>query len=66
MGILKNVTIFCCTMLAAVTLGNLFLSEVKKAHINRSPWYAPYFTLPGFMVLTTVLGAPLLLWLIRK
>ncbi len=66
MGLLKNLLILCCTMLVAITLGNLFLHEVKKARDNQSPWYVPYVTLPGLLVLAAVLGAPLLIWLIRN
>jgi len=66
MELLKNLLILCCTMLVSITLGNLFLREVKKARDNQSPWYTPYFTLPGLTVLLAILGAPLLVWLIRK
>jgi hypothetical protein len=63
---LKNLIVLCCVLLAAVTLGNLFMAEVKKARDKNSPWYAPYLTLPGLMVLAAVLVAPLLLWFINK
>ncbi len=66
MGLLKNLLILCCTLLVAITLGNLFMREVVKARDNQSPWYTPYFTLPGLTVLAAVLGAPLVIWLIRK
>ena len=66
MELLKNLLILCCTILAAITLGNLFLQEVKKARDNRSPWYAPYLTLPGLMVLAAVLGLPLFFGLFRR
>ena len=66
MGGRKNLLILCSTLMAAIILGNLFLHEVKKARDNRSPWYAPYFTLPGLMVLAAVLGVPLFFGLIRQ
>jgi hypothetical protein len=47
MTILKAIPI----LLAAFFLGNWFLSEVRKAKIARKPWYAPYLTLPGILIL---------------
>ncbi len=66
MELLKNLVIICCTLLAAAILGNLFLAEARKARAKNAPWYAPYFTLPGMMVLSAVLGVPLLFWFIGK
>jgi len=54
MEILKNLLVLCAPLLAAVILGNLFLTEVKKARSTRAPWYAPYLTLPGLMVLAAL------------
>ncbi|MDP4725841.1 MAG: hypothetical protein NWS07_00960, partial [Desulfobacterales bacterium] len=65
MDILKNLLVLCAPLLAAVILGNLFLTEVKKARSTRAPWYAPYLTLPGLMVLAA-LCSPILIWLIKK
>ena len=36
---------------AASFLGNWFLSELKKAHALRKPWYAPYLSWPGLLIL---------------
>ena len=38
---------------AAFFLGNWFLSEVKKAKSAGKPWYAPYLTIPGLLILIT-------------
>ena len=65
MDVLKNLLALCAPLLAAVILGNLFLTEVKKARSARAPWYAPYLTLPGLMVLAA-LCSPILIWLIKK
>jgi hypothetical protein len=65
MEILKNLLVLCAPLLAAVILGNLFLIEVKKARTASAPWYAPYLTLPGLMVLAA-LCSPILIWLIKK
>lgn len=66
MELFKNLVILCCTLLAAIILGNLFMVETRKARAKNAPWYAPYFTLPGMMVLSAVLGLPLLFWIIGK
>lgn len=65
MDVLKNLLALSAPLLAAVILGNLFLTEVKKARTARAPWYAPYLTLPGLMVLAA-LCSPILIWLIKK
>jgi hypothetical protein len=65
MDILKNLLALCAPLLAAVILGNLFLTEVKKARTVRAPWYSPYLTLPGLVVLAA-LCSPILIWLIKK
>jgi hypothetical protein len=36
---------------AASFLGNWFLSELKKARALRKPWYAPYLSWPGLLIL---------------
>ncbi len=38
-------------LLAAFLLGNWFLTEVKKAKLAQKPWYAPYLTPPGLLVI---------------
>ena len=43
-----------CLLAAAVILGNLFLSEVKKARMEHKPWYAPYLTVPGLLVIIAI------------
>jgi hypothetical protein len=47
---------------AAATLGNWFLKEIKKSHALRSPWYTPYISLPGILVLIAIL-LPILVYL---
>jgi len=51
MTILKAIPI----LIAAFMLGNWFLSEVKKAKAARKPWYSPYLTVPGILVLATLM-----------
>ena len=49
MFILKAIVILA----AAFFLGNWFLSEVRKAKSAGKPWYAPYLTIPGILILIT-------------
>jgi hypothetical protein len=43
-------------------LGRMFFEEVKKAKRNGAPWYTPYGTIPGILVLLA-LALPLVIWL---
>lgn len=54
----------CVTVLvAAMIVGNWFLSEVRKAKANEQPWYKPYLSLPGLIIIAA-LSLPLFLLLI--
>ena len=52
-------------LVAAIFLGNWFLSEVKKARFKGAPWYQPYLSIPGLLIILAVL-IPLILWIIRR
>ena len=52
-------------LVAAVLLGNWFMSEVKKARIKGAPWYQPYLSIPGFLIILAVL-VPIVLWIIKS
>jgi len=41
-------------LIAAIIVGNWFLVEVKKAHRQRQPWYRPYLSVPGLIILIAV------------
>ncbi|MGA6924883.1 MAG: hypothetical protein WBY88_04315 [Desulfosarcina sp.] len=51
MTILKAIFILA----AAFFLGNWFLAEVKKAKALAKPWYAPYLTIPGILILVALM-----------
>ena len=38
-------------LVAAIILGNWFLAEVRKANRQGQPWYKPYLSLPGLLIL---------------
>jgi len=56
---------YAAVLVAAIIIGNWFLAEVRKAKTNRAPWYKPYLTLPGLIILVA-LSLPLILMLIDK
>lgn len=49
---------------AAALLGNWFLSELKTARAQKKPWYAPYVSLPGILIIIAVL-IPVVLRIMR-
>jgi hypothetical protein len=45
---------FVPVLIAAFLLGNWFMMEVKKAKIQQKPWYAPYISIPGILILLAI------------
>lgn len=54
-----------CVLVAAIIVGNSFLKEVRKAQASKAPWYAPYLSLPG-VVIIIVLIVPIVWWALGK
>jgi hypothetical protein len=52
-------------LIAAVIVGNWFLGEAKRAKLAGKPWYTPYLSIPGLLILV-VMMIPLVLWVIKK
>jgi hypothetical protein len=50
-------------LIAAMILGNWFLSEVKKNRKSETPWYAPYLSTPGILIFIIIL-IPVLIWIL--
>jgi hypothetical protein len=50
-------------LIAAIIIGNWFLAEVKKTNRKRQPWYKPYLSIPGLIILVA-LSLPLIYLLI--
>jgi hypothetical protein len=59
--IVKIVAVFA----AATLLGNMFLDEVKKSNIRKEPWYKPYLSLPGIIIIASTFFLPILIWIIK-
>jgi hypothetical protein len=51
---------YMCVLLAALVLGNWYLSECKRLKAAGAPWYASYLTPPGIIIITILLLLPLL------
>ena len=56
---------YAAVLVAAMIIGNWFLVEVKKAKSAKQPWYKPYFSIPGLIILAA-LCLPLLFLLIGR
>ena len=52
-------------LVAAIFLGNWFMSEVRKARFKGAPWYQPYLSIPGLLIILAVL-VPIILWIIKS
>ncbi|MBW2680421.1 MAG: hypothetical protein JRD01_06655 [Deltaproteobacteria bacterium] len=61
LSILKLVAV----LVAALLIGNWFLAEVRKARSKRKPWYQPYLSIPGVLIILALL-LPIIVWIINK
>lgn len=50
---------------AAAILGNWFLGEVKKSKAKKEPWYKPYLSPPGLLIIFAVF-LPVIAWLVSN
>ena len=55
---------YAAVLIAAIIIGNWFLAEVRKAKMNKQPWYKPYISVPGLIVLVA-LSLPIILMIIK-
>jgi heme O synthase-like polyprenyltransferase len=56
---------FVAILAAAATIGNWYQSNIKKTRAQGRPWYTPYLSLPGILILAIVIGLPTLLFLME-
>jgi len=47
-------------------LGNWFQKELKNARIRGLPWYRPYLSPPGLLIILAVLLLPILVSLLGR
>jgi len=64
-SILFNLIKYAAVLVAALIIGNWFLTEARKAKMNKEPWYKPYLSLPGLIILAA-LSLPLIILLIEN
>ena len=50
---------------AAILIGNWFLDELRKARAQGGPWYQPYLSPPGIMILVAI-ALPIVFWIITR
>ncbi len=62
---LVNVLKLIAVLVAALLVGNWFLSEVKKARFTGKPWYQPYLSIPGLLIILALL-LPIIVWMTNK
>jgi len=62
---LFNLIKYAAVLVAAIIIGNWFLTEARKAKTNKEPWYKPYLSLPGLIILAA-LSLPLIILLIEN
>ncbi len=65
MTTLLNILKLVSVLAAALLIGNWFLAEVKKARSQRKPWYQPYLSIPGVLIILALL-LPIIIWIINK
>ena len=51
-------------LIAAILLGNWFLSELKRANATGKPWYTAYLSIPGLLIVLAIVVVPIVLWVI--
>ena len=61
---LKTIIKIIAPLVAAILVGNWFMSEVKKARVKGAPWYQAYLSIPGLLIILVIL-LPIVLWIIR-
>jgi hypothetical protein len=61
MNLLKMVAV----LVAAIIIGNWFLAENRKARSQGKPWYQPYLSAPGILIILAIL-LPIVWWIIKN
>ena len=56
---------YSAVLVAAIVIGNWFLAEVKKAKIKQQPWFKPYLSIPGLIILAA-LSLPIIFLFISR
>jgi hypothetical protein len=62
---LANLLKMIAVLVAAILIGNWFLAEARRARLERKPWYQPYLSIPGILIMLALL-LPILYWIINS
>ena len=65
MSNLMNLLKMVAVLVAAILVGNWFLAAVKEARLKDKPWYQPYLSAPGILILLALL-VPIIIWIIKN
>ncbi len=55
MPLFLSIIKFISVIIASVLIGRWFLSELKSAQKNQKPWYVPYISIPGIIIIIAIL-----------
>lgn len=55
---------YIAVLVAAIIVGSSFQKELRKARALNLPWYRPYLTLPGIVIIIAIL-MPIAIKLLR-
>ncbi|HAO23492.1 MAG: hypothetical protein BWK80_05775 [Desulfobacteraceae bacterium IS3] len=61
-GMLKIIAVLA----AGMVVGSSYLDEVRKAKLKGEPWYKPYQTLPGILVIVFCIVLPFVVWYLKN
>jgi hypothetical protein len=65
MGSVLTLVKAASVLLASLLLGNWFMTELKKNQRIGGPWYRPYVSAPGILVILAVM-LPFFVWWLRR
>jgi hypothetical protein len=56
---------YAAVLMAASILGNWFMAELRKARHAGAPWYKPYLSAPGILIIIAIL-LPVVYWFVIR
>lgn len=66
MALFLEVIKACAILAAAGILGNWFLNEFRAGKKKGLPWYTPYVSPPGILIICIVCLLPVLVWWLHR
>lgn len=60
-----NIVKMVATLVAAIMVGNWFVAEVRSAKVKGLPWYRPYLSVPGAIIVLFIV-MPIVLWVVAR